>query len=90
MTLYDNFKKATLTAVVAAALSLGFSLPASASMIGDTITITTSANIPVDTWTDSVSSRSPAYICRIFVIFCGKHFHGAVWLCRHQSLQAGP
>ena len=54
MTSYDNFKKATLTAVVAAALSLGLSLPANASLIGDTITITSMANFPVDTWTDIV------------------------------------
>ena len=53
MTLYDNFKKATLTAVVAAALSLGLSLPASASLIGDTITITSQANAPLDTWIDN-------------------------------------
>jgi hypothetical protein len=54
MTSYDNFKKATLTAVVAAVLSLGLSLPAIASLIGDTITITSTANVPVDTWTDIV------------------------------------
>jgi len=54
MTLYDNFKKATLTAVVAAVLSLGLPLPAIASLIGDTITITSTANVPVDTWTDMV------------------------------------
>jgi hypothetical protein len=54
MTSCNNFNKATLTAVVAAALSLGLSLPASASLIGDTITITSEANIPLDTWTDLV------------------------------------
>ena len=54
MTSYDNFKKAMLTAVVAAVLSLGLSLPAIASLIGDTITITSTANVPVDTWTDIV------------------------------------
>ena len=54
MTSYDNFKQATLTAVVAAALSLGLSLPASASLIGDTITISSQANFPVDTWIDTV------------------------------------
>ena len=54
MTSYDNFKKATLTAVVAAALSLGLSLPASASLIGDTITIESQANVPLDIWTDTV------------------------------------
>lgn len=61
MTSYDNFNKATLTAVGAAALSLGLSLPASASLIGDTITIFTQsgaypANNPpqTDMWTDSV------------------------------------
>jgi hypothetical protein len=30
------------------------SLPASATLIGDTITITSTANIPVDTWSDMV------------------------------------
>ncbi len=54
MTSYDNLKKATLIAVVAAALSLGLSIPASATLIGDTITITTQANVPLDTWSDSV------------------------------------
>ena len=54
MTSYDNLKKATLIAVVAAASSLGLSIPASASLIYDTITITSTANIPVDTWTDMV------------------------------------
>ncbi len=54
MTVFDNCKKIALTAVMVAGLSLGLSLPASATLIGDTITITTTANIPVDTWTDNV------------------------------------
>jgi len=33
---------------------LGFCLPAHATLIGDTVTVTTEANFPTDTWTDSV------------------------------------
>ena len=55
MTAFKHFKKTAVTAFAAAALSLGLSLPASATLIGDTITITTTANVfPVDTWTDNV------------------------------------
>lgn len=54
MTSTHKFKKAGLTAVVAAALVLGLSVPASATLIGDTITVTSQANFPVDTWSDTV------------------------------------
>ena len=54
MITFDFFKKSVAIPFVAAALSLGLSLPANATLIGDTITITSQANSPVDTWTDTV------------------------------------
>ena len=54
MITFDFFKKSVAIPFVAAALSLGLSLPANATLIGDTITITSTANLPVDTWTDTV------------------------------------
>ena len=54
MIAFVHFKKTAVTAFVAAALSLGLSLPANAILTGDTITITSTANFPVDTWTDVV------------------------------------
>ena len=55
MTPNDKIKKASLTTVVATALLLGLSSPASATLIGDTITITSQANIPLDIWSDTVA-----------------------------------
>lgn len=54
MTSIDKFKKANLATVVATALLLGLSSPASATLMNDTITITSQANFPVDTWSDTV------------------------------------
>jgi len=46
--------KNTLGALIATAAIMGLSLPASATLIGDTITIESTANIPIDNWADSV------------------------------------
>ena len=52
-------------AALAGAVVLGLGLPASATLIGDTITITSQANIPLDTWSDIVVEN-----CQIFIIPC--------------------
>jgi hypothetical protein len=52
--IYRILGKVAPVAAVAAALMLGQSVPAGASLIGDTITITSRANSPVDTWSDMV------------------------------------
>lgn len=48
-----RMKKCALSTVMLATI-VGLSLPVSATLIGDTITIESSANAPLDTWTDSV------------------------------------
>ena len=42
-----------ITLMIAAILAIG-PMAANATLIGDTVTVTTSANIPVDTWTDNI------------------------------------
>ena len=50
---YRGLKKIALGAMILVT-TMGLSLPVSASLIGDTITITTTANAPLDTWEDDV------------------------------------
>lgn len=50
---YRGLKKFALGATILVT-AMGLSLPAGATLIGDTITITSSANAPLDTWTDTV------------------------------------
>lgn len=47
-------KKSALGALVIAATTMGLAPPAGATLIGDTITIFSQANVPLDTWTDTV------------------------------------
>ncbi len=50
---YRGLKKITLGAMILVT-TMGLSLSASATLIGDTITIASQANAPLDTWTDNV------------------------------------
>ncbi len=50
----EMLKKGALTATLAAAVSFGLVPTAGATLIGDTVTITSTANVPLDTWTDNV------------------------------------
>lgn len=51
---FHTIKKSVLGAAAVGALSVGLSLPVSATLIGDTITITSMANVPLDTWSDEM------------------------------------
>ena len=50
---FRSLKKCALGAVILTA-AMGLALPASATLIGDTVTISSQANAPLDTWTDNV------------------------------------
>ena len=48
-------KRAALSAAVAGALAFGSVLPANATLIGDTVTVTTTQGFPLQTYVDNVA-----------------------------------